>query len=215
MTFDPTRLNASKTKTHDIIMNKSKVTAVKNKSKRAGFPVLESMQQTASRLGCSLDLIKSAKRAGSVAFQAHGRVNTAILIPELFALLTAQAAGGGNEYLDAQQEQARLNKSKRAAQERENAEAEKLLIRRETAEEVLWEQGVQPIRAGLIAFHRTTFRHVDRELDRAQVSQTVRDGVQTILVEAYDKILADIRNGFPKQTAKVEAVESMRDTTAR
>ena len=179
-------------------MNKSKVTAVKNKSKRAGFPVLESMQQTASRLGCSLDLIKSAKRHGSLAFQAHGRVNTAILIPELFELLTAQAAGGGNEYLDAQQEQARLNKSKRAAQERENAEAEKLLIRRETAEEVLWEQGVQPIRAWILTL-RQTVKRVDDVLQGAAAAQdhgTAREEVSKILNTAIDTGLAAVANSI-------------------
>jgi len=127
-------------------MKKSKVTAEKHNPKRTKFPVLESMQQAASRLGCSLALVKSAKREGSLAFQAHGRVDTAILIPELFGMLTKQADGQGNEYLDAQQEQARLNKSKRAAQDRENAEAEKLLIKREDAENGL--------RKG--AYHRAT-----------------------------------------------------------
>ena len=164
----------------------------------ATFPIFESMAQAASRLKVPLDVIKSRKRDGSLAFISGGRVDCDVLVPELFELLTAQAAGGGNEYLDAQQEQARLNKSKRAAQERENAEAEKLLIRRETAEEVLWEQGVQPIRAWILTL-RQTVKRVDDVLQGAAAAQdhgTAREEVSKILNTAIDTGLAAVANSI-------------------
>jgi len=84
----------------------------------------------------------------------------------------------------------------------ELAEASSQLMNRDRVEETLWENALMPLRSGLMQLHRVTFKQVDQELDRALVAQPVRDTVQTLLVGAFDEMLADIRNSLPQQTAK-------------
>jgi hypothetical protein len=63
----------------------------KNKTagaQRLGWPVIEGIEATAARLGCPLMLVKSVKKSGSKAFLTGNRVDTGILIPELFAALS-------------------------------------------------------------------------------------------------------------------------------
>ena len=54
---------------------------------RIDFPVIESIDNTAARIGCPVALLKSVKKSGSKAFLTGNRVDTGILIPELFAAL--------------------------------------------------------------------------------------------------------------------------------
>jgi len=84
----------------------------------------------------------------------------------------------------------------------ELAEKSGQLMNRDRIEEAVWENALMPLRSGLLQLHRVTFKQADAELDRAQVAQPVRDTVQTLLVGAFDKMLADIRDALPQQTAK-------------
>jgi hypothetical protein len=55
--------------------------------RRAAFPVIEGMERAAAILGAPLAILKQLKRGNSRAFLRGGRVDTGILIPEIFAAL--------------------------------------------------------------------------------------------------------------------------------
>lgn len=55
--------------------------------RRIDFPVIEGIAAAAARIGAPESLVKQVKRDGSKAFLVGGRVDTGILIPELFARL--------------------------------------------------------------------------------------------------------------------------------
>lgn len=57
------------------------------KSSRCPFPLFDSTNHAAGVLGCSVELIKAAKRKGCKAFTANNRVDGAVLIPFLFKML--------------------------------------------------------------------------------------------------------------------------------
>lgn len=54
---------------------------------RIDFPVLETLEGTAARIGAPVMLVKTVKKSGSKAFMTGNRVDTGILVPELFAAL--------------------------------------------------------------------------------------------------------------------------------
>lgn len=54
---------------------------------RLDWPVIEGIEAAAARIGAPVALLKAVKRSGSKAFLTGNRVDTGILIPELFAAL--------------------------------------------------------------------------------------------------------------------------------
>lgn len=56
------------------------------------FPIIEGMEVCAARLGAPLMIIKALKKSGSLAFRKAGRIDTGILIPELFRELATASA---------------------------------------------------------------------------------------------------------------------------
>jgi len=105
----------------------------------------------------------------------------------------------GEEYLNSDAELAKLRREQRLEIARSNAEAEGLIHNKERIEEVLWENAIAPLRAGIISLRKTAFAQVDAELDKAEVSEPVRAVVKAILVGAIENLLAQIRNGFPQK----------------
>src|SRR5258708_3464623 len=85
-----------------------------------------------------------------------------------------------SEYLDSDAELAKLRREQRLEIARENAEAEGLIHNKGRIEELVWENGVAPLRAGLLSLRKTAFAQVDAELDKAEVSEPVRVVVKRI-----------------------------------
>jgi len=111
----------------------------------------------------------------------------------------------GEEYLNSDAELAKLRREQRLEIARSNAEAEGLIHNKERIEELLWENAIAPLRAGIISLRKTAFAQVDAELDKAEVAEPVRAVVKAILIGAIESLLAQIRNAFPKketQTAR-------------
>jgi hypothetical protein len=133
-------------------------------TRRARFPVFESIAQTASALGVPVALVKRAKRDGSAAFISGNRIDTEILIPDLFKLALAK-----NETLrlDPQQELAKLN----AARRRELEDEEK--IRRgelhdlNFVDQKVRHELLMPLRDGLQGLQKKYHRFKDIQPDIA------------------------------------------------
>lgn len=110
----------------------------------------------------------------------------------------------GAEYLNSDAELAKLRREQRLEIARSNAEAEGVIHNKERIEELLWENAIAPLRAGILSLRKTAFAHVDAELDKAEVSEAVRAVVKAILVGAIENLLAQIRQVFPKKVAGIK-----------
>lgn len=55
---------------------------------RTSWPVIEGISVVSAQIGVPESLVKQVKRNGSKAFLTHNRIDTGILLPELFAALS-------------------------------------------------------------------------------------------------------------------------------
>lgn len=129
---------------------------------------------------------------------------------EILRKITSKKSAGmlealeGEEYLNSDAELAKLRREQRLEIARSNAEAEGLIHNRERIEELIWENAIAPLRAGIISLRKTAFAQVDAELDKAEVTEPVRAVVKGILVGSIENLLAQIHNGFPKKEAALK-----------
>ncbi len=116
----------------------------------AKFPILESIAQCAGMLGCSESRLKAAKRQGCAAFVSGGRIDTAILLPFLFA----EKKTGGKNVLSNAEEMALLNAAKRRQLEREEKIELKEMVFRDEIEHLVWQGCLAPARAKWLCLAR-------------------------------------------------------------
>jgi hypothetical protein len=156
-------------------------------TRRARFPVFESIAQTASALGVPVALIKRAKRDGCAAFITGNRIDTAVLIPRLFKMLVQ----GESVLLDPQQEKAKLD----AARRREIEDEEK--IRRGELHDL--NHADQKIRHELLMPLRDGLQGLQKKYHRFKASQS--DIAQKILENDLPELIESLRGATAGENA--------------
>ena len=159
-------------------------------TRRVRFPVFESIAQTASALGVPVALVKRAKRDGCAAFITGNRIDTAVLIPQLFKMLVQ----GESALLDPQQEKAKLD----AARRREIEDEEK--IRRGELHDL--NHVDQKIRHDLLMPLRDGLQGLQIKYHRFKSSQP--DIAEKILENDLPELLEKLRGATVEESDTVE-----------
>jgi hypothetical protein len=123
-----------------------------NGVERIKFPVIEGIRATAAHIGVPVSLVKEKKRNGSMAFLTGNRVDTGILIPELFA----ESFENKEESLDLASEQARLTKIRADSEEIELELKRGRIHDVNEVERRVWQELLSPLRDGLWGCKRNT-----------------------------------------------------------
>jgi hypothetical protein len=164
---------------------------------RIAFPVIEGLANAAAALGCPVGVAKAAKAAGSTAFLTGSRVDTRILSRDCWAKIADETGMA----LDLKTELAQKAREETRAKKRENDLADGLIHRLEDIEEVIWEHGLMPLRAELLAF--------DRKYNQAAQRGEPVDGKE--LARDFSQIMGRLRDALPsdrKETKATPARES-------
>jgi hypothetical protein len=134
-----------------------------------GFPTYPTIGACSGATGVPVSVLRRDKRAGCPAFAGSSRVDSGLWLRWHFS-----QSEEASILLDPSQEKAKLDESKRLAQEMENAVTVGQLQKRETIEREVWELGLLPLRQAIEAMPGSLASQCNP--DNPKLAQTVLEG---------------------------------------